>query len=605
LQYEPRVAHQVMKSLLWHASGLTVHRQVRPVAVKVQNSHLSEITAEEVKEDGSGGRRVRFRPRLVIDATECGDVAAWAGVPYRVGREARSRREPHAGVIYYSRKEDRLLPGSTGAASPRIQAYAYLMTVKKYPVGEDHTIPKPAGYDPAKYDGAPAWAQSWATSSGKLPNDKFEINQHPEGSDLQGANYDYPTASYAERRRIEALYKNHALGYLYYIQTVQGQKNIGLSEDDFRDSGNWPTLLYIREARRFEAEARFDESDILNARDVARSNAIGLGDYAMDSHATQPRKPTDGEAMGEGEFYLPQYTPWHQIPYNIMVPKRIDNLYLPTAISATHVAYGTYRMEPVRMHFGTAAGIGAYFCLKTGLTPQQIPSRQIQGELLKQRGVTSGERASEGIGSPGAVGRPTLLYLFSDVPPTHPRFEAIQWLGARGCLPAPKPKVRTPSGGLTGGAFRPEEPQEIADALRLTEWLTARQKAAREKPNQAAINLLRSASGSVLTRGLAAQWLAESAGWRPTGTATHYRDLTPGTPVQRAAEALYERLIRSSLWDGDRAYDIQGRPHFAPDKPLTRAEFAELLLFAHRHFGPLWYDQPADLSPIPVQPPAL
>ena len=50
----------------------------------------------------------------MIDATAEGDIAAGAGCRYRLGRERRSRREPHAGVIHYFRAEDRLLPGSTG-----------------------------------------------------------------------------------------------------------------------------------------------------------------------------------------------------------------------------------------------------------------------------------------------------------------------------------------------------------------------------------------------------------------------------------------------------------------------------------------------------------
>src|SRR5262249_43254546 len=163
-----------------------------------------------------------------------------------------------------------------------------------------------------------------------------------------------------------------------------------LSEDDYRDSDGWPALLYIREARRFQADVRMDESDVRRAREFVRPNAIGIGDYAMDSHATQPAPDFDFYAkgpqdMGEGEFYLPQYTPWHQTPYAIPIPQGVENLFTPTAVSATHVAYGTYRMEAVRMHFGEACGISAALCLRHGLTPRTVPARQIQTELLKQR----------------------------------------------------------------------------------------------------------------------------------------------------------------------------------------------------------------------------
>src|SRR5207237_2153506 len=106
----------------------------------------------------------------------------------------------------------------------------------------------------------------------------------------------------------------------------QGKKNIGLSEDDYRDTGGWPALLYIREARRFESELRIDESEIMRAREIARPNAIGIGDYAMDSHAVRPAPDFEfyakgAKAMGEGEFYLQQYTPCDQVPLQLMIPQ--------------------------------------------------------------------------------------------------------------------------------------------------------------------------------------------------------------------------------------------------------------------------------------------
>ena len=373
------MAQQAIKELLWAEPKLTVYRQVRPVKVRKRGEEITEVIAEEL----TGSRKVTFRPRIVVDATDCGDVAAWAGAPFRVGREPRSAREPHAGYLFYDRAGDRALPGSTGRGDRRLQAYAYLMTVQDYGPGADKTIPMPPGYDPRKYEHAPKWEQSWAVSSGRLPNHKFEVNQHPQGSDLQVVNYPYPTASYAERRRIEQLYRDHALGYLYYLQTVEGHKNLGLSEDDYRDSDNWPRLLYIREGRRFESDRMIDETGI-GTRPL-HPDSIGLGDYPMDSPPSRPKMDWSTPDLGEGEFYLPQWTPWHQAPYGIMIPKRVSNCFVPTAVSATHVAYGTLRLEPVRMHFGEAAGIAAYLCLHCGVQPRDVPVRQIQSELLKTR----------------------------------------------------------------------------------------------------------------------------------------------------------------------------------------------------------------------------
>lgn len=606
LRYEPRVAHQAIKEILWGVPGLTVHRQVRPVKVATRDRRIVSVEMEEVV----SGRRVTLFPRLVVDASECGDVAAWAGAPFRVGREPRSAREPHAGVIYYDRASDSRMPGSTGEGDHRVQAYSYLMVVKDFGPGADRTIPRPPGYDPAKYRGAPRWPDSWNATSGKLPNDKYEINQHPHGSDLQGTNYAYPTASYAERQRMEQEFKDHALGYLYFMQTAQGMKNLGLSEDDYRDSDGWPTLLYVREARRFLADVTMDETDIRDARKVARPNAIGIGDYAMDSHATQPAPDFDHYArppkhMGEGEFYLPQYTPWHQVPYPIMIPRRVENVFTPTAVSATHVAYGTYRMEPVRMHFGTAAGVAAYLCLRYNLAPRDVPVRQIQAELLKSRAGTAESLARDGIGSPGPTNVPTFLYMFSDLALDAPRFQAIQWLGARGFYPCPPPAQRTPSSGLEAAPFRSEETLTEAEAARGFALLAARADAggiwAAYRPRGPEAEAVTEATGSeTLTRGRAAQMLARFLDWQAPPGAAHYADLSPDSPHHAAAEALFARWIDSRLWDGEQALAPEGRFYFRPDAPLTRGQFAQLLHLAHTHLGPLWKDHPVDRQAIPI-----
>jgi hypothetical protein len=592
LKYEPRVAHQAIKEIVWAEPGLTVHRKVRPVRVEKRGASIAAVIAEEV----GTGRRVTFRPKLIVDATETGDVAAWAGAPFRVGREPRSEREPHAGHLYYDRKNDKALPGSTGRGDKRVQAYAYLMTVKDYGPGADRTIPMPEGYDPKKYEHAVPWDKSWAVSSGKLPNNKFEVNAHPHGSDLAGVNYHYPTTSYAERRRVEKLYRDHALGYLYYIQTVEGKKHIGLSEDDYRDSGGWPQLLYIREARRFEADQMLDEWDIDRARDVHRANVIGIGDYPMDSHAVQPKTDWTQDDMGEGEFYLPQYTPWHQVPYHIMIPRRVDNVFTPTAVSATHVAYGTVRLEPVRMHFGEAAGVAAYLCLRHGVTPRTVPVRQVQNELLKHRAPAPGHRAMDGIGAPGPNPHPTRLYMFADITPEHRRFRAIQWLGARGFYPASRPIDRGPVSGLRADPFGPEEAVDRAAAAELLRKVTARATGVEGfRPAPVPADLV-GVTGP-LTRAAGARILAAAMQWQPRSAEFRYADVPAGTPEGRAAEALFDHWIDSRMWDGAAALAPGGRYLFQPEKPLTRAEWAELLYLVAQQMGPLWLDHPADRLP--------
>ncbi len=594
LRYEPRVAQQAIEGLVSAEPNIMVYRGVRPTGVKTSSGRILEVRAEVV----ATGRRIRIVPALVVDATECADVAFWAGVPMRIGREARSAREPHAGVIYYDRKSDSRLPGSTGRGDKRLQAYSYLMTVKDFGPGANKTIPKPPGYDPTLYDQAPKWSQSWAVTSGKLPNNKYEINQHPEGSDLQGVNYKYPTASYSERRVIEDKFWNHALGYLYYIQTVEGMAHIGLTQDDYPESGGRPSLLYIREARRLKTAHMMDEADIRFARDIARSDAIGIGDYAMDSHATQPKHDSASGDMGEGEFYLPQYTPWHQVPYRIMVPDKVTNLFAPTAVAATHVAYGTYRMEPVRMHLGTAAGVAASICLRFGLKPSEVPVRQIQEEISRVRTRLDGSLEQS----------PSYLYLFSDVNQDTPKFAPIQWLAARGFYPCPVPAERTPAAMLRSALFLPNEPVTHGEAQRLMSLLVARRQASEVTGSNGTVRIepasLTSSATRVLTRSEIVLHLAGFVGAKVSNDASHYLDVKPDSPVGRAAEALYAMGIDSRLWDG---FDAARNPAgllLRPDDSITRAQFAQLVYLAHQSFGPGWDDFEADKSPIPLAPPA-
>src|SRR5579871_3590941 len=165
LQYEPRIAHQALKSLLYEVPDLTIFRRARLARVFTRDvpdetaattspfappydpiTHLPgnaftsfppmrrRVEAVEVEELGVDGRptgrRALFRAAMFIDATDCGDLAAWAGAPFRIGREPRTPSEPHAGVIYYDRAADKLLPGSNGQGDRRLMSYAYLLTVK-------------------------------------------------------------------------------------------------------------------------------------------------------------------------------------------------------------------------------------------------------------------------------------------------------------------------------------------------------------------------------------------------------------------------------------------------------------------------------------------
>jgi hypothetical protein len=314
----------------------------------------------------------------------------------------------------------------------------------------------------------------------------------------------------------------------------------------------------------------------------------------MDSHAVEPKTDWTTGDLGEGEFYLPQYTPWHQVPYNIMLPKRVDNVFVPTAVSATHVAYGTLRLEPVRMHFGEAAGIAAYLCVRYGVTPREVPARQIQAELLKRHPQPQVKMRMDIVRPRPELAQPTLLYMFSDILRLHRKYRAIEWLAARGFYPTPAPAKRAPSAGLAASPFQADAPIRTTEALTLLKKLAQRVTGPDDPQPVLVTTGIPETSNGWLTRAGAATLLSRFMGWTAPSGAAHYADAAPGSPEYGPSEALYANWIDSRNWDDKFAFSPDGKLYFHPEQAITNAQFAELLYLAAIHFGPLWEDHPLD-----------
>ncbi len=592
LAYEPRVAHKAMKSLLYAEPNITVYRRARLAKVHTKNTtggrrKVESVVMEELNADNEPtGRQARFIAKWFIDSTDSGDLAAWAGAPFRMGREPRTEREPHNGVIYYDRAADKPLPGSTGKGDKRMQSYAYLFAVKDYGKDADKTIPKPSGYNRENFIHTPEWQKSWAVTSGKMPNDKYEINQHPQGSDRQGINYTYATDTYKQRAEVEKQYREQVMQYLYYIQTEQKQKQLGLPDDEYRDTGGFPPLLYVREGRRIEGEQLPDEWEIEYARKMVRPEAIGMGDYPMDSHAVSPKTDWTSPDMGEGEWWLYRQTPWYGIPLGVIVPKRLENVFVTTAVSSTHVSYGTFRMEPVRMQFGQAAGIGAALCIKYGLSGRELPARQVQMELLPRYGNPFSD--------------PIQLHYFPDLKPNHPDYAAIQYLATRGFLPDKE-------------EFAPDAPTMRSELERWIKKLGERGVRKNDKPlvydslfgrtvnpPNSKISTMEVKEAVPITRAQFAdailQLLPPVSGEILTEPRS-YTDLGELNPAQRAPIIeLSRRGITSILWDSWDAFTPEGRLLFKPNQPITHAEAFRTLYLIQFSVGLPFSDPLADFK---------
>jgi hypothetical protein len=95
------------------------------------------------------------------------------------------------------------------------------------------------------------------------------------------------------------------------------------------------------------------------------ADSIAITDWSMDSHdCTTDRRP--GFAY-DGKLILTEESRPAQIPYRCLLPQGIDNLLIPVCLSATHVAWGAVRLEPVWMQTGEAAGWAAVLAKRHGI----------------------------------------------------------------------------------------------------------------------------------------------------------------------------------------------------------------------------------------------
>lgn len=539
--YESRVANAIFKEMLYEQPSISLFLKSEALKPIMTGNRVRGA----IVRDNVTGKCGQLLALMTIDATPTGDFAAATGAPFRVGREPRTDAEPHAGVLYFNNARQEILPGSTGEGDCKQQSYAYLMTWKDYGEAGAPLIEKPRFYDPETFRHSPEWAKTWNATSGKLPNNKYEINQHPFGIDWPGINHDYPVASKERRREIDAMYRDRALGYLYYFQNEKGMKNLGLADDEFLDSGNFPPTLYVREARRFVGEHILHENEVTNATETFRPDSIGIGDYPMDSHATEDLKDPTVDHKGEGEAWLVKFTPVYQVPYGVIVPKGVEGLLITTAVSGTHWGYGTLRMEPVRMAMGQAAAAAAYWSILYSRDPRCIRPAWVQDKILSQYAY---------------------IRWNSDVTRETRHFKAINFLVARGIF--------------VNEAFEPERPLSREEALIVINKLLKEEC----YPRGLEKSPLPSPQEPV-TRGQFAQWLVEAKqkspdAWGVVSPAQpSYTDVPKDSPYYAAVETLRARRISGMLFENAEI------GLFRPDEPISRGDAAIALYLAHRAYA--------------------
>jgi len=397
--FEPHVAEAAFEKLIVTNKILVMRDEWlnRETGIEKKNGRIISIRTLSGK---------IFSGKIFIDATYEGDLMAAAGVSYTVGREANDvygetwngvqkgvfhhghyfktpvspykiPGDPSSGLLPRISSE---IPGENGTGDKKIQAYCFRLCLTQHPENKV-PITKPDGYDSTQYELLVRVAETqWNEFFGKydpIPNLKTDVNNHgPFSYDNIGMNWDYPEASYERRKEIIKEHITYQKGLLYFMATDlrlsawvrETMNKWGYAKDEFVDNGYWPYNIYIREARRMIGEYVMTENDVLGKKNVPRS--IGMGSYTMDSHNVQRYVTPEGFVQNEGDLGVRAEKPY-QIDLGSVMPKREDclNLLVPVAVSCSHIAFGSIRMEPVFMILGQSAAIVAVMSLdsKTGL----------------------------------------------------------------------------------------------------------------------------------------------------------------------------------------------------------------------------------------------
>src|SRR5207237_8129892 len=105
---------------------------------------------------------------------------------------------------------------------------------------------------------------------------------------------------------------------------------------------------------------------------VKAADAVGLASYTMHSHNCR-RIVRYGHAQNEGDVQVGGFPPY-PIAYRAIVPKSVEceNLLVPVCLSATHIAYGSIRMEPVFMILGQSAATAAVLAIEEKAALQNL-----------------------------------------------------------------------------------------------------------------------------------------------------------------------------------------------------------------------------------------
>lgn len=435
---EPHVAEKLFTDLVQEAK-VPVRFSAQLAEVRKDGQRIREI----VLADGTV-----CRAKMFIDATYEGDLMAKAGVSYVVNREANAQYGETINGVQLSEKPavewgkpgpngrrqdgrgvwDRAIPldpyvkagdptsgllpgvqkgelGKIGDAAPGVQSYCYRLCLTTKPENRLPIVPPP-NYSAANYElharylaacqkAGDAIDLRWFTKYDRLPNDKYDFNTAYLGLNHVGASHEYPDADPARRAAIVKEHENYARGLLHFLSTDprvpenirKDASRFGLCKDEFTDNGGWPHQLYVRQGRRMVSDHVMTEHHCRGTK--VAPNSVGLASYGVDIHEIR-RIAHEGVVVREGKLLGHHATKGpYPVAYASIVPKvgECENLFVPFALSASHVAFGSIRMEPVFMVLSQSAATAAALAIDDQTLVQRVDYRKLAERLQRDKQV--------------------------------------------------------------------------------------------------------------------------------------------------------------------------------------------------------------------------
>ena len=396
--FEPDVAAKILKNMAEEEENLKV-------MFYTTLDSISKIKEVWIIDLDSVGHHLSFQAKVIVDATELGDIAKLVGIPYDIGMD--SRYETHEEI-------------APEKANNIIQDLTYVVILQEFSKDQDKTIERPKDYDSTIFECTCAgicdqdsidkklWDCDQMLRYGRLPNNKIMINWPIYGNDYY---LNVLELTPDKRKEQFELAKWFTKCYVYYIQTELGYKHFGIAEDVFPTEDGFPMIPYHRESRRIKGLVQFTINDLsrpFQQETALYRTGIAVGDYPIDHHhGAYPKY----EQLPDLHFYP---VPSYGLPLGTLIPENTDDFIVAEkSISVTNLVNGTTRLQPVCLLIGQVAGTLAALSVDMKITPSKVPVRDVQNVLLDHS---------------------CYIMPYADISIEDPAFKAIQRIGSTGIL---------------------------------------------------------------------------------------------------------------------------------------------------------------------------